>query len=86
MEPCPARFAHTSSRVFLRRLASGNLPFVRVPRDAVRFAVVDEPEPPDERQVKAYSLDVCHAGDYTISGRRLVGDFVHCTTLTAVLW
>ena len=37
-------------------------PLVGVPGDAVRLAVVDEPEPPDERQVKTDALDVCHIG------------------------
>ena len=35
-------------------------PFVGIPGDAVRLAVVDESEPPDERQVETDALDVCH--------------------------
>ena len=53
---------------------------------AVRLAVVDEPEPLDERQVEARSLDVCHARDYTTARKPCRKNGVHCTKLTVGLW
>ena len=61
-------------------------PLVGVPGDAVRLAVVDESEPPDERQVKTDALDVCHTGDYTITRKPCRAKGVHCIKLTGGLW